>query len=205
VGRNSKKALKLLLKHIKWMSSELPVPLEAVSDLLVRTSQREGIIYTFGHDRRLRPVLILNGAKIIERDLQPAELLKLCYYVLEDIKRTLMCPGKVETWVIIIDLANVPLNQLPMSSFKNVMKGLTRHYCCTLHRLYVVNASSLITGIWRFVQYFLEDVTRKKIVICAENFRTLIRETVAEDQLERRFGGLCEDVVSGFRPGTDSL
>ena len=77
------------------------------------------------------------------------------------------------------------------------MKGLTKHYCCTLHRLYVVNASSLITGIWRVAQYFLEDVTRKKIVICGENFRTLIRETVAEDQLERRFGGLCEDVISG--------
>ena len=160
-------------------------------------------MYTCGRDRRFRPVIVLNGAKLMERNLQPPQMLRLAYYVLEYISNRLFVPGKVETWVIIMDLANVPLNQMPISTLKLMMKSLKRHYCCTLYRMFVVNASSVVTGIWRMVQYFLEDVTRKKIRICAEDFRAQVLEVVPREQLERRFGGEREDLVSGFQPQGD--
>ena len=148
-------------------------------------------------------MIVLNGAKLMERNLQPPQMLRLAYYVLEYISNRLFVPGKVETWVIIMDLANVPLNQMPISTLKLMMKSLKRHYCCTLYRMFVVNASSVVTGIWRMVQYFLEDVTRKKIRICAEDFRAQVLEVVPREQLERRFGGEREDLVSGFQPQGD--
>ena len=136
------------------------------------------------------------------RNLQPQQLLRLAYYVLEYTARTRFVPGKVETWVIIMDLAGVPLNQMPISTMKLMMKSLKRHYCCTLFRMFVVNAASVVSGIWRIVQYFLEDVTRKKIRILSDDFQAQILETIAADQLERRFGGTCDDLTANFEPSS---
>ena len=148
-------------------------------------------------------MVVICGEKITRRNMQPAELLRLSYYVLEYIKATKFIPGKIETWVIILDLANVPLDQMPISALKSMMKALKLHYCCTLYRMFVVNSSSLISGIWRILQFFLESVTKKKISICSDDFRPLLLEVVSADQLEMRFGGRCADVTSGFEPTGD--
>ena len=201
--RNPEKAVQTIIEHERWMQTEVPIPIDSVRTLLVPLTQDAGILYTLGRDRSHRPVVIINGEKIAKRNVQPEELLRLSYFVLEYVRTRLLVPGKVETWLILLDLANVSLTQMPTSALESVMSALRHHYFCNLRRVFVLNASYFVSSVWWVVQYFLEEVTRRKIVFCGRDVGRELREVIPEWTLERRFGGKVDDLVSGFEPRGD--
>jgi hypothetical protein len=107
----------------------------------------------------------VNVARIVETQIPEPRLIRLAYYILNDIAERSFCPGKVETWNIIIDLNGVNLRALPMRALKKLSTKMSLNYMSTLHRMFVVNSPRFITGLWTVAKLFIEKDTRTKISI----------------------------------------
>jgi len=75
----------------------------------------------------------------------------------------MMISGKVENWVVLIDLNNVGLSSLPISALKTIMVYLSSNYRSRMFVTYIANTPSSIYIPWSIVKSFLEEITIKKI------------------------------------------
>lgn len=102
----------------------------------------EGIFYSYGRDFEFRPIIVFNIARM---DLVKYSLEH--YYaalntLAKPIREHMFVPGKVENWVWIVDTES-KLN-LPVTSAATVIEKMGAVFSSTLHKLFVVNSSSLI-------------------------------------------------------------
>jgi hypothetical protein len=65
------------------------------------------MVYQFGVDHKLRPIVIVNVLKVIQTRITEPNLLRLSYWVLNTTIQQRFCLGKVETWFTIFDMNNV--------------------------------------------------------------------------------------------------
>jgi len=90
-------------------------------------------------------------------------------YVQEEVIKRMMIPGQVENWIIIYDIQNMGLTDLPMSSLKEVIGVVSANYGGRLYKLFAVNAPSSIYFAWQAVKTVLDAVTVDKITIAKTN------------------------------------
>ena len=69
-------------------------------------------------------------------------------------------PGQVENWVIIYDLAELGITEIPVSVGKEMIQMMSRNYGGRLYRLWVVNAPFTVALSWKVVSTFLDKVTQ---------------------------------------------
>ena len=121
--------MKALRRHLEWLSNEKYHILTA--DALEYLTS--GVIYTYGTDKKLRPIIILNVYKI---DLKKVAKLYILYiiliykvrldpllqafcFLLTAIQKNMFFPGKIENWVILIDIGNMSLFNVPLKVYIN--------------------------------------------------------------------------------------
>ena len=109
-------------------------------------------------------------------------------------------PGKVETWDIIMDLADVPLKEIPMKPLKTMMKSLSVFYCCCLYKTYILNPAPIINTLWKMVQFFLDSQTRQKIRFVMGADKSELLQLIDPSQLEVKYGGTYPNLEAPYFP-----
>lgn len=112
-------------------------------------------MYWHGRDVGLRPILVVNTAKIIELELEGATLTDLAVYLLSWAIDNLMVPGRVENWVIVVDMRNVSTTSIPSEKLQSIVEAMQALYRARLYRLFIVNMPFLAYALWKVVSNFI--------------------------------------------------
>ena len=198
-GYDFEKTLKFIMEHIEWRLKYLPVvPTDNVKRIL-----NLGYLYIHGRDNRFRPILVLNP------DIFVQNLNKYCLddwinaliYMLEYIKEHCFLPGQIENWNLICDVGKSSIVFMP-KELKTLMSILQSNYRCRLYVMYIVNVSLFVKVLWKTINILLDPSTQRKIKLLqgeAEIEREIFKN-INRKQIEKRFGGLAENIEGRFFP-----
>jgi len=154
-------------------------------------------------DNRFRPILVLNP------DIFVQNLNKYCLddwinaliYMLEYIKEHCFLPGQIENWNLICDVGKSSIVFMP-KELKTLMSILQSNYRCRLYVMYIVNVSLFVKVLWKTINILLDPSTQRKIKLLqgeAEIEREIFKN-INRKQIEKRFGGLAENIEGRFFP-----
>ncbi|KMZ80380.1 hypothetical protein PVIIG_06018 [Plasmodium vivax India VII] len=182
-----------MLRHLEWRDENLPVKYEDVEDML-----KKGYIYVHGRDKQMHPIIIINCKNFISASAK--DVLKVAYYWMEFIISELFIEGKIEQWRVIIDLSSCGVLNIPIGTLKDISKCLSCNYRSRLSKMLVLSAPLFVTGMWHMLKSIIPVVTQQKITISSAEIDKRLLEQVDLDQLEKKFGGTCENVTVFTKP-----
>lgn len=194
-----KKSLLALQSAIKWRSENLEKSFFSILPFCEHLLN-SGFIYFHGRDHRFRPLLVLNIGKLDLVNNTVMDYCNLLCFLLEFAIQKLLLPGQVENWIVITDLNNKGLSDLPISSLKNIIKVLQDNFRCRMIVNYVVNAPSSLYFFWSIIKKFIEEHTIKKIRILKESIPVEIFSHFAKNQVEIKYGGSSPNLTSFWPP-----
>lgn len=155
-----------------------------------------GAMYWHGRDRKCRPCLVIRAERMGKMIKEKERCIKLVLFVLEYGIRYAMVPGRIENWVVLIDLNNassiVSLWQLPSiaATAKAIATTLECVYCCRMVFVKLLNMPSLLAKVVNGVI----PAEKKKKVSVVEDCKTDLVRYFEPHQLEARYGGTQPDL-----------
>jgi len=105
-------------------------------------------------------------------------------------------PGKVENLVVLVDLKNLGIADVPLKALKSIYSVLSHQYIVRVFRFYIVNMSYMLSTLIGVVKPILTDRQRQKL-----NFLKSVsecREFAALHQLEEDLGGTRPKITKFF-------
>eukprot|EP00775_Hariotina_reticulata_P002131 gene2131-2450_t len=133
----------------------------AAADFADMPFNKNGWVYVDGNDEAGRTIVMFRKRrdKLAPHEHEP--YLRYMMFVLETAVKN-MRHGQ-EQWIWVLDLAAYsPSNAPALSVTLSVLQMLANHYPERLHKAYVVNAPSVFQFAWKFLQPFIDPVTRSK-------------------------------------------
>ena len=112
----------------------------------------------------------------------------------------MMLSGKIENWVIILNLNKIGVTSLPIHALKEIMGFLSSNFRSRLFVMYIINAPSSIVIPWNIAKSFLEENTVQKINISKSAELKKFFLHVNKNQVESQFGGFSNNVVQFWPP-----
>ena len=163
-------------------------------------------MYICGRDNRFRPVVVVNVQKIVQLDLSIDALTNLIIYTAEHIIHNVFVPGKIENWVLVVDLANIGIFALPLSKLKQLLSILGNNYRAKMFRFYVVNAPWSVSVLYTFLAT-LDKKTQKKVLLSKDSHMPEMFKHISRAQLEAKYGGTRGDIVEywPFKDDSDDV
>jgi len=184
--------IKLLKEHLQWKKSSIfPLELnENISNIF-----NSGFAYVHGRDNHFRPIIIVRAKTFLKiKDVYEFDdIVKAIIYFIEYIITYMLIPGQVENWNIIIDLNDVSIFSIPDSLMK-IFKILQANYRARLNSMFILGMTGFLNALWTIVKSFLDSNTQKKIKIIKENAKYEMFEFINNEQLEKKYGGLSENL-----------
>jgi len=187
------KVLDMMKVFVSERVRRLPIAEADVIDDL-----RTGFIYWHGRDRKCRPCLVFRLERLghLARDKERA--IRAVIFALEYALRFAMVPGRVENWVVLVDVQNImaSLSPLFLSTFISTAAAigatLEKVYCGRMVWTKIVNmpGSSMIV---KAINSVIPTEKKCKISFHADGAAALA-EHFEPNQLERRFGGSAPDL-----------
>eukprot|EP00917_Polyrhabdina_sp_WS-2016_P026957 GHVP01057716.1.p1 GENE.GHVP01057716.1~~GHVP01057716.1.p1 ORF type:complete len:253 (+),score=40.02 GHVP01057716.1:247-1005(+) len=167
-------------------------------DTTLRSDLEIGCVYWSGRDEELRPCLVFDLKKLADTGNVDRST-RVCTFALEYGIRYLMCPGRAETAVVIVDVSEVSVFGFPLNLLKDLVQLLIRQFCGRLHSLWIVMESSLIYASWQVVKVFLTEVQKSKCSLVSKaELQSSMSKTFASHQIPVKFGG--KNRVEKFYP-----
>jgi hypothetical protein len=83
-----------------------------------------GVIYLYGRDKHLRPIIISQAQKILQlpKDIQNQDLINFILFMVEYVRKHMQIPGRIENFVMMIDCFNVGVWNLPYGMIKSLIQ-----------------------------------------------------------------------------------
>ncbi|KAH8738657.1 sec14 domain containing protein [Cryptosporidium ryanae] len=190
------KTMSHIMNMFQWRVVTYPL-----SDMEVdlRRDLESGMIYWYGRDYCLRPIIVIKISKITKH--YPLErFIRLIVFCMEWGMRYLMCPGKVETCLALIDIRGVSLTSFPISTMSEISSLLTNQYSFRLYRMFVLHDSLFIQAMWNLTKQFLTDLQQHKIILSRNDIRSHLFKMVHPCQVEEQFGGTQKNRTFPFYP-----
>ena len=196
---NIKKAYEGLQASMIWRSVHLS---QSFSTLLPFCSHllNSGCIYFHGRDHRFRPLLVLNISRFDFKTHSVDSYSSLLCFLLEFAIQKFMLPGQIENWIVITDLCNKGISELPKSDMKRIIKVLQENFRCRMTVNYVLNSPSSIYFLWQIAKQFVEEHTIRKIKIEKKSNPAEMLKHFNRGQLERKYGGTADDLTQFWPP-----
>lgn len=150
-----------------------------------------GILYFTGRDYAMRPILVIRAERLPDAwhkdGTGVTRLIRMLVFCMEYLIRYMFIPGKIENIVVLVDLKNLGLADVPLKALKNIYSVLSHHYIVRVFKFYIVNMSYMLSTLVGVVKPILTDRQRQKL-----NFLKDINECkswVSLHQLEEDLGG----------------
>ncbi|CAG9336273.1 unnamed protein product [Blepharisma stoltei] len=193
-GRDFQKTLERIKSIIEWENKEISIDEESEKIL------NSGMMYSFGRDKDLRPIIVINMKKIKDSKIEMHALVKACHILLKYIKNKLLIPGRVETWLLIVDLDKMNAFSYPRSKIKHIIDEMSLYYPCRLDKMIMINTPKLIRVLWKALSLFFTKSFLKKVILKNKNYKDELLKIVPRNQLECKYGGICSEKVENFFP-----
>lgn len=151
-----------------------------------------GAMYWHGRDRKCRPCLVVRIERFAELIKEKERCVRMTIFVLEYAIRYAMVPGRVENWVVLVDLENasdiVSFYQLPSMCLtaKALSQTLESVYCCRMVWVKLLNLPTILS---RLVQSAIPAEKKKKVCVIEDPKKELLKY-FEPSQLEVRYGGI---------------
>ena len=100
-----------------------------------------------------------------------------------------MVRGKAETQVLIIDLENMGMTEIPVTLLRNFLSSAQTNFRGTSYKIYIVNASYFMRGSFSVIRMMVDEFTQIKINMMGSNFKEELVKIIDPDRLEQKFGG----------------
>jgi len=156
---------------------------------------KKGFMYWHGRDKQCHPCLVWKLGRVTQFKTKEAAI-RICLFVMEYGVRYAMVPGRVENWILVVDLSNVGLSHssaMTTSILKNTGTILESVFC---GRNYKTKIMSLPWVIRSTVNSFIPDDKRDKVEFVADNDRAnTMLELFEPHQLEEDYGGTCPNLA----------
>ena len=92
-------------------------------------------------DVMFRPVVMVNVRRLLEQDISIDALIEGSSFFFDFIVKKLLLPGKVENWIIVIDLGGIALTKIPVKKVGAIITNGASNFGARLFRNYNINAS----------------------------------------------------------------
>jgi hypothetical protein len=190
-------SIKLLHKHITWRKGYFPITITNHAIEILNS----GFIYGHGRDYRFRPIFIVRSEMYMKLAKQYSfeDWQMAIIYFSEYIVNNMTIPGQLENWIIIADVSNVSILQIP-SDVSKLFSMLQAHYRCRLFLVYIFGMNQILNFIWNIVKNMLQPSTHRKIRFLQNNKLSDLFEYINPDQVEKRYGGNAENITNNFFP-----
>ncbi|CAD8096918.1 unnamed protein product [Paramecium sonneborni] len=182
---NKKEVIKKLQQHIAWRCNKIYQEINSHSEQLLK----EGICYLLGRDKQFRPIIIMNAHQIDQKKHDKEQILQVLSFLLGIVKKNMLIPGKVETWVFLLDTGNLGGQGLQQKVLEVLIDGLSTNFSGYLERMFVLNPSSGINFLWQSIKTILDPETINKISFLQQKEFKQLKEYIEPNQLEQKFGG----------------
>ena len=104
--------------HHKWKKETYPINGKKYLKFLT-----SGALYISTRAKRgMQPVIVMNLKKFIDANVELADLEVIACFYFDYIINNYLLPGYVENWILIIDMKDVGITQLPVSKLKGFIK-----------------------------------------------------------------------------------
>lgn len=171
-----------------------------LSDASLMSDMSHGILYFTGRDFALRPILVIRAERLPQEWYKDGSgvtrLIKMLVFCMEYLRRYMFIPGIVENIVVLIDLKNLGISQVPVAALKSIYSVLSHHYIVRVFKFYIVNMSYMLSSLISVVKPILSDRQRQKL-----NFPKSVaecKEWCALHQLEEDLGGTRPKITTFF-------
>lgn len=160
----------------------------------------KGILYGYGRDAKMRPILILNVRKLIDAGLDPANCFDFVDFFMSYIVQNALVPGRVEQYSLIIDFRDVALTEIPVQSIVSMISRSTTLYKHRSCQTLVVGVGWIIRVAVKFVYNFMDAFQLEKFVVYGDVFADEFDEKIGLENLEEKYGGELANVEANFFP-----
>ncbi|MCQ2815666.1 MAG: SEC14 family lipid-binding protein [archaeon] len=186
---------KEIVHEIEWKKEHLPIQL---TDDIMKVLN-SGFIYVHGRDNFFRPLIFVNPMKFNSKEIPLEVWQNGLYYLIDYMIKYYLVPGKVENWNFIIDCGDLNLKKLPIVDLKALFAGMKGVYRCRLYRLYLLRLRSLFLYLWKMAVAIIGPTVEAKAtnVPEEEGKNTLLFKDINPNQVEKKYGGLAEDLKEG--------
>lgn len=188
---HAKKTVDLILVHLSERVQRLPI---AEKDVLGDLAK--GFMYWHGRDRKCRPCLVIRIENMGDMNRNRERAVRLVIFVLEYALRYALVPGRVENWVVLLDLANatkvVSMFHLAglAATAKMIATTLESVYCGRMTWMKILNMPAVMQKI---VESCIPSEKKKKVQIVA-NIKDELAQFFEPNQVEARYGGTAPDL-----------
>lgn len=194
------KTFDAVLMHNEWTIQTRP-HICPNKQLAVDMLTKNGFIYFFRRDKFLRPIVVVNIAKLktLSADDLESFVPTISYLMTYSIQKALI-PGKAECFVNIIDLNGVSMTSIPVTAIKRFLQSSQTNFRGRTYKTFILNANMIIRGSFGIVKSMIDEFSAQKINMLGSDFRKHLLEIIEPHNLEKRFGGTVPDKTGGFFP-----
>lgn len=190
------KALHHIIEHSTWLRQTYPVSFSFIGDIL-----KSGFLYVSGRDYKYRPVVILNVRKIVDVEYPIDVINASTAFFCDFVVKKLLIPGKVENWIMLIDLNDVGMTSLPVKKVQAIVGMTQKHFGGRLFRQFCVNMGFMMRKSSSIFLNFVDDITQQKISVHNEKtYKEELQKLIPPACLEQKYGGQRPNIESGFFP-----
>lgn len=134
-----------------------------------------GFMYIHKRDKCFRPVLICNVSMFKILTPEQLEIMpKMAAYLLTYSLGKINIPGKAEAFMIILDLANVSMTQMPMTALRKFLGVVQTNFRGRGFKTCITNTSMLFRGSFYLIKQMLDEFTAQKIVLMGGDYKAQI-------------------------------
>lgn len=112
-------AVKEFAEHLAWRQQNIPVP---ILNCRALATLNKGVLFLHGRTKDLSPILVIDIkclATLLERKEIDAESFCMLHNFLSNYMiNNMLTPGQVEKWIVIVNLNQYPVSQLPIRMFQ---------------------------------------------------------------------------------------
>lgn len=119
-----------------------------------------GFVYISKRDKKMRPVIVVNVAILKTFTAAQSELIApLISYMMTYAVNKISMPGKAETFMIIIDLLNCSMTQMPITALRKFLGAVSTNFRGRGFKTCILNANMMIRGSWGLIKACLDEFT----------------------------------------------
>lgn len=135
-----------------------------------------------------KPIFMIDAKKMSK--LPPDKITELCILSLNWIKDNMLVWGRIESILVIVDMNDIRLRDLPFKSLWDLAKNVFRFYIGGGHRTLLVNSSWFLKALIDFISHWFDRETNESIMMVNhdDTFQLLLGFLPVED-IEQKFGG----------------
>mmetsp|Transcript_28954 Transcript_28954/g.38590 ORF Transcript_28954/g.38590 Transcript_28954/m.38590 type:complete len:183 (+) Transcript_28954:369-917(+) len=148
------KTLNRMIEHGTWLRETYPIDIASIAHVL-----KSGFLYVSGRDYKYRPIVILNVRKLVDYNYDTDIIAAASAFFCDFIVKKLLVPGRVENWIMIIDLNDIGMTSLPVKKVKSIVDLTQRHFGGRLFRQFCINMSFMMRKSISVFLNFVDDIT----------------------------------------------